>query len=184
MNVCVFCASSSRIDPSHVRAGEALGRYLGMQRHTLVWGGCNVGLMEVVGRATRAAGGRTVAVIPRFLVERGLVFEAADERVVTADMQVRKAELRRRADAFVTLPGGIGTWEEMLEVLALKKLGLLDRPIFLANLGGYYDPLLLQLRRSLEDGFSPPDLEDLYTVAPTAERLVALLGALQRSQTR
>jgi len=177
VNVCVFCASSARVDPIHVRGAEALGSWIGERRHTLVWGGCNVGLMDVVGRAVQGSGGRTVAVIPRFLAERQLVFGSADECCVTADMQARKAEFRRRADAFVALPGGIGTWEEVLEVLALRKLGQLDQPIWLANLGGYYDPLLLQLERSVAAGFTPAEVPALLDVADSIPALVAGLDA-------
>ncbi len=178
MNVCVFCASSTEVAPEYVDAGHALGSWIGRGGHTLVWGGCNVGLMEVVGRAARAALGRTVAVLPRFLVDRGLAFEGADEQIVTADMATRKAAMRQRAEAFVALPGGIGTWEEVLEVMALKKLGQIDRPIVLANLRGYFDPLLAQIGRSLEEGMSPPGIERLYTVARTAGEILSHLESI------
>ena len=171
MNVCVFCASSGLVPPEYVEAGQQLGTWIGAQGHTLVWGGCNVGLMDVVGQAAQAAGACTVAVLPRFLVERGLAFARADEQVITATMAERKEVMRRRAGAFVALPGGIGTWEEVLEVLALKKLGQLERPIVLANVRGYFDPLLAQVRRSLDEGFSPPDLEGLFRVARTAAEI-------------
>ena len=180
MNVCVFCASSSRVDAAFQDAATALGRWIGARGHTLVWGGCNVGSMDAVGRATHEAGGRTVAIIPRFLVERGLAFGPADEQVVTDDMQMRKAEFRRRADAFVALPGGIGTWEEVLEVLALAKLGQLDAPILLANLSGYYDPLLLQLRHSVEAGFTPPEVPQLLGVATSIANLCVRLESASR----
>ena len=181
MNVCVFCASSGLLPPEYVEAGSQLGAWIGTQGHTLVWGGCNVGLMEVVGQAAQAAGARTVAVIPRFLVERGLAFERADEQVITATMAERKEAMRRRADAFVALPGGVGTWEEVLEVLALKKLGQLEGPIVLANVRGYFDPLLAQVRRSLDEGFSPPDLEGLFSVARTAAEIPLHLDGSDRA---
>lgn len=168
MNVCVFCASSARLLPAYAEAGHALGTWIGSQGHTLIWGGCNVGLMDIVGRAAQGAGARTVAVIPRFLVERGLAFDRPDETVITSGMAERKDAMRQRADAFVALPGGIGTWEEVLEVLALKKLGQLDRPIVIANVRGYFDPLLEQIQRSLDEGFSPPDVARLFGVARTA----------------
>lgn len=175
MNVCVFCSSSSRLAPQYVEAAERLGRWIGRGRHTLVWGGCNVGLMDVVGRAVRGAGGRTHAVIPSFLVERGLAFADPDERTVTRDMQERKARFRSLAHAYVALPGGVGTWEELFEVLALKKLEQLDAPIVIANIGGYYAPLLEQLRRSYEESFSARDVERLYDVARDADAVIACL---------
>lgn len=176
MNVCVFCASTRQLLPVHAEAGRRLGAWIGERGHALVWGGCNVGLMDVVGRAARASGARTVAVIPAFLVERGLAFADADERIVTADMQSRKATLRGLADAFVALPGGIGTWEEVFEVLALRKLEQLDKPIVIANIDRYYDPLLEQIRRSLAAGMSPPEIEDLFDIARSADEVGALLG--------
>lgn len=175
MRVCVFCASQSEIDGAYVAAASQLGTWIGSKGHTLVWGGCNVGLMDVVGRAVRLSGGRAVAVIPGFLLERGLAFADVDERVVTPDMAARKAVMRQKADCFVALPGGIGTWEEAFEVLALKKLGQLDRPLLFANLQGYFGPLLQQLERSVQEGFSPPDLAKIYGVAATAQETLAWL---------
>jgi uncharacterized protein (TIGR00730 family) len=176
MKVCVFCASSPGLSPEHAAAAAELGRWIGASGHTLVWGGCNVGLMDILGRAVREAGGWTVAVVPRFLLDRGLGFEGAGEQVVTADLRERKAAMRARADAFVALPGGVGTWEEFFEVLALKKLGQLDRPIVLANLHGCYDPLLAQLAQSVEEGFNPPDLARLFDVVDSSADLLGCLG--------
>lgn len=177
MNICVFCSSSSRLDPAYVETATALGRWIGSKGHTLVWGGCNVGSMELVGRATREAGGRTVAILPQFLVDRGLSFEGADEQVVTRDLAGRKARFRERAEAYVALPGGVGTWEEVLEVLALAKLGQLDSPIVIANVLGYYDPLLEMIRRSFEQHFTAPDFAHLYEVVPDAAGIVRALEA-------
>lgn len=171
MNVCVFCSSSTRLLPEYAEVGRELGTWIGAEGHTLVWGGCNVGLMDVVGRAARIAGARTVAVIPRFLVEQGLAFDSPDEILITPGMAERKDAMRQRAEAFVALPGGIGTWEEVFEVLALKKLGQLHRPIVIANVHGYFDPLLEQIQRSLDEGFSPPDVRQLFGVARTAAEI-------------
>ena len=181
MNVCVFCASSALLLPAYAEAGRTLGTWIGAQGHTLVWGGCNVGLMDIVGQAARAAGARTVAVIPRFLVERGLAFDGPDELVITPGMAERKDAMRQRADAFIALPGGIGTWEEILEVLALKKLGQLDRPIVIVNVRGYFDPLLKQVQRSLDEGFSPPDVTQLFGVARTAAEIPRHLDGCRRT---
>jgi hypothetical protein len=181
MNVCVFCSSAGDLHAAHVEAAARLGAWIGAHGHTLLWGGCNVGLMDAVGRATRAAGGRTVAVLPRFLAERGLAFQPTDEQIQTPDMHGRKAALRERADVFVALPGGVGTWEEFLEVLALKKLGQHDRPILLANLQGAYDPLLAQIDQSRAQGFSPADLPRLFEVVTSSEALLAALAGAPRT---
>jgi hypothetical protein len=175
VNLCVFCASSAGATPGFARAAQSLGTWIGRSGHTLVWGGCNVGLMDILGRATRAAGGRTVAVIPEFLVRRGLAFEGPDDRIVTADMAARKAEFRRRAHAYVALPGGIGTWEELFEVLALRKLGQLDAPIVVVNVEGCFDALLAQLERSVRDGLTAPEVASLLEVAPDAEAAIHIL---------
>jgi len=175
VNICVFCASSSRIDPAFVACARQLGEWIGREGHTLVWGGCNVGLMQEIGAATHQAGGRTVAVIPRFLIARGLLFEAASETIATRDLAERKAEFRRLAGAYVALPGGVGTWEEVLEVLALRKLEQLAAPIVIANVGGYYEPLLELVRRSVDAGFSPPELHRLFAVAADAPGVIACL---------
>lgn len=183
MQVCVFCASASRIERAFVDAARALGTWIGERGHTLVWGGCNVGLMNEVGVAARAAGARTVAVIPGFMVDRGLAFDPCTERVVTEDLADRKAEFRRRADAYVALPGGVGTWEEVLEVLALRKLERITAPIVLANINGYYDPLLAMLHRSVDDGFSPRDLLQLFQVAPDTGAVLRCLEVPPRPRT-
>jgi uncharacterized protein (TIGR00730 family) len=176
VRVCVFCASGADLHADYVNCARQLGAWIGRGGHALVWGGCNVGLMEVVGRAAAAAGARTVAIIPRFLVERGLAFDPVAERLLTADLAERKIEMRRHADAFVALPGGVGTWEEVLEVVALRKLGQLDAPIVLANVRGYYDPLLAQLDRSIAEGFSPRDVGRLFRVAADAAGIAAALA--------
>jgi uncharacterized protein (TIGR00730 family) len=176
VNICVFCASASRIDPAFVDCTRQLGEWIGRRGHTLVWGGCNVGLMQEIGAAVRTAGGRTVAVIPRFLIARGLLFDAPSETIATRDLAERKLEFRRLAAAYVALPGGVGTWEEVLEVLALRKLEQLDAPIVIANVGGYYDPLLDLVQRSVDAGFSPPELGRLFTVAADAPGVIACLA--------
>ena len=176
MRICVFCASGDELHDEYVECARALGEWMGSAGHTLVWGGCNVGLMAVVGRAATAAGARTVAIIPRFLVERGLAFENPAERIETDDLAMRKSEFRRHAEAYVALPGGVGTWEEILEVLALRKLGRIAAPLILANVRGYYDPLLEQIGRSVDEGFSPADLPRMFHVATDAAGIAALLA--------
>jgi uncharacterized protein (TIGR00730 family) len=182
MQVCVFCASGSDLHADYVDSAHALGQWIGARGHTLVWGGCNVGLMYAVGRAATAAGAHTVAVIPRFLVERGLAFDPVAERIETEDLAARKSEFRRRADFYVALPGGVGTWEEVLEVLALRKLGRLAAPIVLVNVRGYYDRLLEQIDRSIADGFSPPDLRGMVAVAADAGAVATVLDAEAESR--
>lgn len=176
MRVCVFGASSADVRPPHHDMARALGTWIGARGHTLVWGGCKLGLMQVVGAAVHEAGGRVVAVLPRFLAERDIAFDAADELVVTETMAERKRHMRQQADAFVALPGGVGTWDEIIEVLALKKLERIATPIVLANVEGYFDPLLEMFERSVEQRFNPPDFAELFDVVEDFEDLQRVLS--------
>ena len=126
-HVCVYCSSSAAVDHAHVAMARELGAALGARGDVLVWGGATVGLMGEVARAARAAGGRTIGVIPEALQAVEIADHAADELVVTPDMLTRKGELARRADAFVALPGGFGTLEELLEQITGRLLGWHDR---------------------------------------------------------
>ena len=126
----------------------------------LVWGGATVGLMGEVARAARAGGGRTIGVIPEALLAVEIADHAADELVVTADMLTRKAELARRADAFVALPGGFGTLEELLEQLTGRLLGFHDKPIVLADVDGFWQPLLDLFEHLYRERFARPESRD------------------------
>lgn len=175
MKICVFCSSIDDLETEFVSSAEALGRWIGAQGYGLVWGGCNVGLMNVMGESVRQAGGTTHAIVPRFMQEKGLVFESADEVELVDSMHERKQRMRQAADGFVALPGGVGTWEEFFEVLALKKLKRLEAPLVLMNTRNYYDPLLTQMRQSLDDRFSPSDLREYFAVAANVEDAAAVL---------
>jgi uncharacterized protein (TIGR00730 family) len=175
MRVCVYCASSSNVAVAHVDMARHTGTWIGQHGHTLFWGGCKLGLMQVVGEAAQQAGGRVVAVLPRFLAEHDIAFETPDERVVTETLAARKSYLRENADVFVALPGGVGTWDEVIEVLALKKLARLDAPVVLANVEGYFDPLLQMIERSVSERFSPPDFARLFRVARDARDMSRVL---------
>jgi uncharacterized protein (TIGR00730 family) len=182
MKVCVFCSSSDEVEVGMRDMGRTLGRWIGSQGHELVWGGCNVGLMNVLGLAVQESGGRTHAIVPRFMQEKDLVFGGADRVEIVTDMRERKHRMRQEADAFVALPGGVGTWEEFFEVLALKKLGRLQAPLVLLNHSDYYAALLQQIQDSIARRCSPGDLLDHFHVADTADQAVELL-ADQRATT-
>ena len=180
MRICVYCASSEEIDAAHVEMARATGTWIGAHGHSLIWGGCRLGLMQCVGESVQRAGGTVVAVLPRFLAARELAFETADECVVTTTMADRKQYMRDNADAFVALSGGIGTWDEVLEVLALKKLEQLAAPVVIANVGGYFDPLFGMIERSVREGFNPSDLGRLFTVAGNPDQMHRALAAAAR----
>lgn len=139
--VCVFCASSLTIADHYVRLATDVGDELARRGHTLVSGGGSVSCMGAVARAARAGGARTVGVIPQALVDMEVADEGADELVVTPDMNTRKTEMERRAQAFLILPGGLGTMEELFEVWTGRVLGMHDKPITILDPTGLYDPL-------------------------------------------
>lgn len=164
--ICVYCSSSDVIDPVFMAAAEELGRLLAGRGATLVYGGGNVGLMGATARAVHAHGGRVFGVIPEALKAReGIAYDLADELIVTETMQERKAILFTRADAFVVLPGGFGTLEELLEVLTLKQLRYHEKPIALVNVDGFFDPLLELFEHFYEARFAAPAHRALYFVA-------------------
>ena len=141
MNICVYCGSANGTEPHFVETAEELGRRIGAGGHGLVYGGGDNGLMGKVARSTLAAGGRVVGIIPDFLKNREHMLQEAQELVVVPDMHTRKRLMFERADAFVALPGGVGTLEEVVEQITWMQLGRHKKPILLANVQGFWDPL-------------------------------------------
>jgi uncharacterized protein (TIGR00730 family) len=177
LSVCVFCASAGGLPEVHRAAARELGAELAGRGHRLVYGGGNVGLMGEVARSVHTHGGTVVGVIPQGLVDRELAYDPADELLVTTTMRERKAEMDARADAFVALPGGLGTLEELLEVLTLRQLRLHDRPIVLVNVAGYWDPFLSMVADMVDQGFAPLGEGALFQVAKTPAEAVDLAEA-------
>jgi uncharacterized protein (TIGR00730 family) len=143
----------------------------------LVYGGGSVGLMGITARAVIEAGGEVTGIIPRFLSEREEKMQGLDEMILTEDMHERKQMMFARADAFVALPGGVGTLEELVEQLTWAQLGRHRKPILLANIGGFWDPLAVLLSHMSEQGFIRPGLEVVYEIAEAAEAIVPTLVA-------
>jgi len=164
--VCVYCSSSDAVAPAYFDAARELGAALGARGHTLIYGGANIGLMGALAKAARGAGAPIVGVIPRFFDKRGLRFAGAEEIILTEDMRERKAHMERRATAFLALPGGFGTFEELLEVLTLKQLGAHAKPIVLINTLGFYDSLIALFERLYAENFAKPVYREHYHVAP------------------
>jgi uncharacterized protein (TIGR00730 family) len=170
--VCVYCGSREGQNPAYAEAAHALGTALGAGGHRLVYGGGRAGLMGVVADATLAAGGEVIGVIPTSLVDRELGHRGLTELHVVDTMHQRKQMMAERADAFVALPGGIGTFEEIFEVWTWRHLGYHDQPLGLVNVGGYYDALLAFLQRALDDGFVSPAQTAMLTVEADPVRLL------------
>ena len=173
--VTVYCSSSAEIDPAYTAAGQELAGGIAAAGWTLVYGGNHVGLMATVADAARAAGGRVIGITPQLFVDLGMSDPACDELVVTTGMRDRKAMLEARGDALVALPGGLGTFEELFEVIVGKQLGYHSKPIVLVDVNGYYQPLIDMLEHGIERRFIKPSARALTHVAATAADAVAYL---------
>lgn len=174
-NICVYCSSSDALDAAYYDAANALGTAIATGGHTLVYGGGRTGLMGTVARAVHAGGGRVVGVIPDPLMP--YCYTPADELITTRDMRERKAVMEARADAFVGLPGGFGTLEEVLEVITLKQLRFHDKPIVMMNTLGFYDRLLGAFEHIFEAHFAKQEFRQIYHVAPDAEAVLSHISA-------
>ena len=152
-SVCVYCGSRPGDNPAYAQVAQAEGQWIGAHQGQLVYGGGSSGLMGTVAEATRLAGGRVVGVIPQALVDKELANRQCDELHIVQTMHERKAMMAERSDAFLALPGGIGTFEELFEVWTWRQLGYHDKPLGLLNVAGYYDGLLGFLQTSVASGF-------------------------------
>ena len=155
-SVCVYCGSSPGRTPSHAEAAKRLGAAIGAAGLRLIYGGGNKGLMGAVAQGCVESGGPVTGIIPRFLLDKeadGIAPAMVDETILTEDMHERKHAMFERADAFVALPGGIGTLEELIEVMTWAQLGRHDKPIAIADLGGFWAPLLTLLDHMRAEGF-------------------------------
>ena len=170
--VTVYCSSSSKVAKPFVEATAALGRAIAQNRWKLVYGGNAVGLMGVLAEGCRAAGGKVVGVTPQLFIDKNVHDARCDELVVTNTMRDRKAILEERGDAFVALPGGLGTFEEFFEIVCGRQLGYHAKPIVLLNVDGYYNPLLAMIEHGLESNFIRPRARELFYVARTVSDAV------------
>ena len=175
--LCVYCGSSGAVDREYREAATELGTRLAAAGVGLVYGGGRVGLMGLLADAVLAGGGEVIGIIPSRLRDAELAHLGATELVVVETMQERKRLMAEKADAFAVLPGGIGTLDEMFEILSWKQLGLHDKPILLADIGGYWAPLRALLDDIVTKGFARPEARELLRVVPTIRALMATLEA-------
>ena len=178
-NLCVYCGSNPGRLPEYAEAARSLARLAVGRGVGLVYGGATVGIMGAVADAALAADGRVVGVIPQSLVDKELAHPGLSELIVTKSMHERKSVMAERADAFVALPGGVGTLEEIFEMWTWAQLGFHEKPCAILNVGGYYDDLLRFLDRTVADGFVRSGHRDMLVVEETPE---ALLDRLERYQ--
>jgi uncharacterized protein (TIGR00730 family) len=182
LTICVFCASASGLPEPYHAAARRLGELIAGRGHGLIYGGTSSGLMGEVARAVSGGGGRVTGVVPEALAARELAYDRADELVVTETVRQRKAEMDARADAFLALPGGFGTLEELTEVIALRQLRYHTRPIVVVEVEGYWRPFAEMAAGMVEQGFAPGGAGDLFELADGPEEALAIAEAHQPSR--
>src|SRR3954453_5083764 len=179
-SICVYCGSGFGSDPLFVETAAELGRTIGERGINLVYGGGNVGLMGTVARAVLQHGGHVTGIIPDFLKSRERMLDDVQETVVVADMHTRKRLMFERSDAFVALPGGIGTLEELVEQMTWAQLGQHTKPILMLGVNGFWRPLLQLFAHMRQFGFIRPGLELNYLVAEAVEDVLPMLAKAAR----
>jgi uncharacterized protein (TIGR00730 family) len=178
--ICVYCGSGFGSDPLFVETAAELGRAMGEQGISLVYGGGNVGLMGTVARSVLDNGGYVTGIIPDFLKAREKMLDDVQETIVVPDMHTRKRLMFEKSDAFVALPGGIGTLEELVEQMTWAQLGRHTKPILMLSTNGFWKPLLTLVAHMREQGFIRPGLELNYLVAERVEEVIPMLEASAR----
>ncbi|MDR0894736.1 MAG: TIGR00730 family Rossman fold protein [Prevotellaceae bacterium] len=178
LSVCVYGASSNRIAPVYIEAARELGTLIGQHGIRLINGAGSAGLMLASSTAAMAAGGKATGIIPRFMVDEGWGNSEQSEMLVVESMHERKQMMANMSDAVIALPGGIGTLEEMLEIITWKQLGLYLNPIVILNINGYYDLLLAMLNHAMEEHFMRTGHAALWEVATTPQEAIELIYSL------
>lgn len=174
-NICVYCGSGPGLNPAYAEAAETLGREMAGHGIGLVYGGGSLGLMGILARSVLNHGGHVAGVIPKFLSERERMLREVQELVVTDTMHERKMAMFEKADAFVALPGGVGTLEELVEMTTWAQLGQHHKPIVLGNIEGFWEPLLRLLEHMRAEQFIRAELEFRFEIVDRAEAIVPAL---------
>jgi len=174
-SICVYCGSGSGSDPIFLQSAQALGRGLAQEGIRLVYGGGAIGLMGAVARSVLDNGGEVTGIIPDFLTDKERLIPEVQENIIVPDMHTRKRMMFEKADAFVALPGGIGTLEELVEQMTWAQLGRHRKPILMLSIADFYKPLLVLLAHMRQSGFIRPGLELSYLVAEQVEDVIPML---------
>lgn len=176
-SLCVYCGSSVGSEPQFMAAAEGFGRLMAKAEVRLIYGGGGVGLMGAVARSALAEGGQVTGIIPKFLTEIEVQLDDVSELIVTDSMHARKQLMFERSQGFVALPGGIGTLEETVEMLTWAQLGRHSYPIVIANLNGFWDPLIELLDHIIKTGFARSDIRRIYSVVDRIEDILPRIEA-------
>ncbi len=184
MRICIFGAASPTIDKKYIKATEELGEMLAKRGHSLVFGGGGNGLMGAAARGFKSGGGNIIGVVPRFFDEENVeaICDFCNELIMPETMRERKQIMEDKADAFVVVPGGIGTYEEFFEVLTLKQLQRHNKPIALYNLFGYYNELNSTMESAMEKEFIRKSCKELYCLTENIDELVNYVEAPTKSE--
>ncbi len=183
VGIAVFCGSSPGRDPRYAAEAHALGRAIGQAGATLVYGGGSVGLMGTLADAALSVGGRVVGVIPQLLARPEVAHAGLAELIIVGTMHERKMLMSQRSAAYIALPGGFGTYDELIEVVTWRQLGLHDKPIIVINQNGFFDALIRQREHAIAEGFIRPEYRALWTETPDVAGALSLLRAAPQSTT-
>ena len=175
MNICLYGAANENIDQSYKTAVEALGEQMAIRGHAMIFGGGKYGIMGAAARGISRKGGKLYGVAPKFFLPDGVLFEDCTEFFYTEDMRSRKALMEQKADGFLVTPGGIGTYEEFLEIFTLVRLKQLDKPIAVFNVNGYYSPMLNLLYHTAEQGFMDKQSIDNILFSDNIDEILTFL---------
>jgi uncharacterized protein (TIGR00730 family) len=175
MNICVFCGSSKGKNPVFAEAARELGRLIAKNSHNLIYGGGNVGLMGIVADSVLGNGGEVTGIIPKFLMDREVGHSGITRLEVVQSMHQRKQRMADLSNAFVAMPGGWGTLEEVAEILTWRQLGLINNPIILLNINNFFDPLITQLNTMFEEGFVREEYLSNLMVATSPQEVLELI---------
>ena len=174
-NVCIYCASSTQIDPIYFDSASKLGHLLAERNINLINGAGRTGLMGAASDAILKAGGTVTGIIPKFMVEKGWHHQELTKLIVTETMHERKQLMANLADGVIALPGGCGTMEELMEIITWKQLGLFHKPIIILNIEGFYNPLLSMFKKAIDNHFMRPENGNIWHVATTPEEAIEKL---------
>ncbi|MFA9390499.1 MAG: TIGR00730 family Rossman fold protein [Prolixibacteraceae bacterium] len=172
MKICVFCSSSNAVAESYFAMATELGQIIQKNGHALVYGGANVGLMEQVASTVKTNGGEVIGIIPQKIHDRALSSDHPDELIITSTMAERKMLMHEKSDAFIALPGGFGTLEEILEVITLKQLDYHQKPIVFINTNGFFDHIFNQFEHSYSEGFAKENYRKLYQIVASPNEAI------------
>ncbi|MCL2650811.1 MAG: TIGR00730 family Rossman fold protein [Candidatus Azobacteroides sp.] len=177
--ITIYGASSSQIDGQYIKMANELGKLLALNGIDCITGGGREGMMGAVAKGALEAGGQVTGIIPQFMVDEGWSNNALSETIITKSMHERKQLMAQKSDACIALPGGIGTMEELMEIITWRQLSLYEKPVIILNINGYYDPLLLMLEKAVAEKFMHPKSQEIWKVAHSPEEVLTIIISQQ-----